>query len=277
MKILYFILLLPSLLSAQGFEFDRRLVLPRSLSLAGCTDARIAMNESIYQNPASSAQTRIFSAEYNYGWNYVPGIPERMDNYSFSALDTSSEFFGGGLAITDHSIRGIGTEWDFRGILNRSLWDNRLGLGIGIDYAKIRRFDVRDSNFNLDLGALFLATKGLIFGATAYNILNDKKNNIFTSSIALASRYTFWDFFAVDLEFIHKIDKKYSLAGALETLYKSGLMFNLSVMKDQQYGNTLWGGGIGFVAPKVSFIYGTLNSITPPWSFRHALSFRFFM
>lgn len=122
MKKLLLILLLPISVLAQNFDFDRRLVLPRALSLAGCANPRISMDESLYYNPASSAHTKMFSSEMSYGWNHISGMPARVDNYSFSALDTSSEFFGGGIAFVDHSISGIGSEWEIKGLVNRTIF-----------------------------------------------------------------------------------------------------------------------------------------------------------
>ncbi|MFH1223995.1 MAG: hypothetical protein V1647_06615, partial [Pseudomonadota bacterium] len=146
---------------------------------------------------------------------------------------------------------------------------------IGVSYLSYTHYGNKRTNLNANFGTLVLLTSKTILGATGYNILGDN-DNINTRSIDLGLRHTIWDFFSMSVDFEHRFSKKIKYGGALETLYKNGFMMALSMQRNQDTQNTFWGAGIGYIAPKVSFIYGTMNAISYPYSFMHSFSVRVF-
>ncbi len=280
MHILLFLILTSKVLLAQEAPFaqtdiDRRVFMPRTLALSGNMTARVNLNESIYYNPASSAHSRCTSIDAGAAWNNIPSIDGRVDSYFANALDTEGGIFGGGLGYARRSITSGGSEWELRGIINKLLLSNKLALGIGISYLSYNHQGQKGNNVNTDFGLLWLLAPKSIIGVTAYNLLGDK-HNLETRALAFGFRQTFWDFFSVDLDFEHRFKKKTTFGGALELLYRNGLMLTLSGKRNQNLKNTSWGMGLGYVGPKISFIYGTMNAITAPFSFAHSASLRVF-
>jgi hypothetical protein len=268
------ILSLLSSLHAQDIE-DRRLFMPRSLAMCGAMESRININESLYFNPASSAHSRMFSADTGFTWQHDKEMSGRSDTYYVNAVDTENEMFGGGVGYYKRYVGGIGSEWDVRGMFNKLLVGNRLGLGVGIHYTKFNHRINPTSNLNADFGFIFLLTKKTLIGGTAYNLIGDN-NNINTRSIDLGIRHTMWDFFSATFDFEHRFIKKTTFTGALELLYKNGIMITVSTQKNMNLGNIFWGLGLGYVGPKISLIYGTMNAATAPYSFTHSFSLRVF-
>lgn len=256
-------------------DIDRRIFMPRTLALSGNMTARINLNESIYYNPASSAHSRCMSIDGGIAWNNIPSIDGRSDTYFVNALDTESGMFGGGVGYAKRSISSGGSEWEIKGVINKLMLANRLGLGIGISYLSYSQLGQKDRNFNTNFGLLWLLTPKSIFGATAYNLLGDSRG-INTRSLAFGFRQTFWDFFSIDLDLEHRFRKKIMYGGALELLYNNGIMITLSGKRNQFLHNSYWGMGLGYVGPKISLIYGTMNAITAPYSFAHSFSLRVF-
>lgn len=277
MHILLFLILsaLSSNLVFAQEDIDRRMFMPRTLALSGNMTARINLNESIYYNPASSAHSRCTSIDGGIAWNRIPDMNGRVDTYFVNAIDTDGGLFGGGLGYAKRSITSGGSEWEFKGIINRLMFDNKLALGFGVSYLNYNHIVQKDSNFNLDFGLLWLVGPKSIIGATAYNLIGDS-NNIKTRSLAFGFRHTMWDFFSVDLDFEHRFKKKTTFGGALELLYTNGLMITLSGKRNQNLKNEYWGMGLGYVGPKISLVYGTMNAITAPYSFFHSASLRVF-
>ncbi len=280
MPILLFFTLASSLLFGQeapfaGADIDRRAFMPRTLALSGNMTARINLNESMYYNPASSAHSRCTSIDGGVAWNKIPSIDGRSDTYFVNALDTEGGFFGGGFGYAKRSISSGASEWELKGLINKLLPGNRVALGVGVSYLSYNQLGQKDKNLNTDFGLLWLITQKSIIGATAYNLLGDK-HGIETRSIALGFRQTIWDFFSFDLDFEHRLKKKTTFGGALELLYNNGLMITLSGKRNQYLQNSSWGMGLGYVGPKISFIYGTMNAITAPYSFAHSASVRVF-
>ena len=92
----------------------------------------------------------------------------------------------------------------------------------------------------------------------------------------ISARQTFWDFFAASASFEHRFSKKVNFSGALEMLYRNGIMVTVSGRRNQNIKTTFWGLGLGYVAPKISFLYGTMNAISYPYNFQHSFSVRIF-
>ncbi len=270
---LILILSLISSLSAQ--DFDRRIFMPRTLAMCGAMEARINVNESLYYNPASSAHSRIFSTDAGFTWQHNNLVPGRIDTYYVNAVDTDNAMFGGGLGYYKSNVGGLGSEWDLRGIFNKTLLESRMGLGIGVHYTKFNHGQNRTSNMNVDFGFIFLLTKKTLLGGTGYNLIGDT-NGFNTRSIDLGIRHTMWDFFSATFDFEHRFSKKTTFTGALELLYKNGIMITLSGQKNMYLNNIYWGMGLGYVGPKLSVIYGTMNAATGPYSFAHSFSLRVF-
>ena len=280
MPILLFFTLASSLLFAQeapfaGADIDRRMFMPRTLALSGNMTARINLNESIYYNPASSAHSRCSSIDGGVAWNKIPSIDGRSDTYFANALDTEGGIFGGGLGYSKRSISSGASEWGLNGIINKLAFNNKLALGVGISYLSYDQLGQKYNNLNTNFGLLWLVTQKSIIGATAYNLLGDK-HGIETRSIAFGFRQTIWDFFSFDLDFEHRFIKKTTFGGALELLYNNGFMITLSGKRNQYLKNSSWGMGLGYVGPKISLIYGTMNAISAPYSFAHSVSIRVF-
>ncbi|MCX6112210.1 MAG: hypothetical protein NTY22_02855 [Proteobacteria bacterium] len=257
-------------------DIDRRLFMPRSLGLCGSMVARINLNESIYFNPASAAHSKSFSTEIGYAWNYSSELSKRrMDTYYVNAIDTDTDLFGGGVGYYKKKTKGgAGSEWEARGSINK-LISKRLAFGLGISHLSYTYFNQASTNFNVDLGLLYLLGQKTILGATAFNLLGDD-NNVRTRSIDIGARQAFWDFFAISLDMEHRFDKKINISGALELLYRNGMMINISARREQYTQTNFWGLGLGYVAPKLSIIYGTMNAINYPFSFTHSFSVRVF-
>ena len=270
---LILILSLISSLSAQ--DMDRRIFMPRTLAMCGAMEPRINVNESLYYNPASSAHSRMFSVDTGLAWQHDNLIPGRVDTYYVNAVDTDNEMFGGGLGYYKRNVGSLGSEWDLRGIFNKLLLSNRMGLGVGLHYTKFNHGVTRTSNMNVDFGFIFLLTKKTLLGGTAYNLIGDN-NGFNTRSIDLGIRHTMWDFFSATFDFEHRFSKKTTFTGALELLYRNGLMITLSGQKNMNLDNIYWGMGLGYVGPKISIIYGTMNAATAPYSFAHSFSLRVF-
>jgi len=257
-------------------DLDRRLFMPRSLGLCGSMVARINLNESLYFNPASAAHSRSFSTEMGYSWNYSSQLSDkRMDTYYVNAIDTNTDLFGGGVGYYKKKTKGgDGTEWEVRGVINK-LISKRLAFGLGVSHLSYTYFTQKSTNFNLDMGLLYLLGNKTIIGATAFNLFGDSAD-VRTRSIDIGARQTFWDFFAVSLDMEHRFYKKINVSGALELLYRNGMMVTISARREQYTKTDFWGLGLGYVAPKMSVIYGTMNAINPPFSFTHSFSLRIF-
>jgi len=269
---LIFILMLFSSLFSQ--DIDRRIFMPRTLALSGGLGARINLNESLYFNPASSAHSRCFSTDGGFAWQHQSQVPSRLDNYYINAVDTENELFGGGIGYAKRTMGVAGSEWEIRGLVNK-LATKKLGIGIGVSYLNYTHYDQKNTNFNADLGLLFLLTQKTIVGATGRNLFGDS-NDINTTSIDLGIRHTIWDFFSLSMDFEHRFSKKIKVGGALEMLYKNGFMLAVSLMRNQNIQTSFWGAGAGYIAPKISLIYGTMNSFSYPYSFMHSFSLRIF-
>jgi hypothetical protein len=277
---LIFLFLISSLFvqaqSPSDLDLDRRLFMPRALGLSGSMVSRINLNESLYFNPASSAHSRCFSAEAGYAWNYSSQVADRrMDTYYANAVDTDTGLFGGGAGYYKRKLKGGGAEWEARGILNKTLIGDKFGLGFGFSYLSYTYFNQSSNNFNVDVGLLYLLGKKTILGATAFNLLGDD-NNVRTRSIDIGARQTFWDFFSVSVDFEHRFNKKINISGALEMLYRNGIMVTVSGRRNEYLKNNYWGLGLGYIAPKVSIIYGTMNATSYPFNFMHSFSLRVF-
>lgn len=274
---LIFILMIFSSVFAQSSnaDIDRRIFLPRSLALSGDMAARINLNESLYFNPASSAHSKCFSIDGGYAWQHYSGLPSRLDNYYINAVDTENEMFGGGIGYVKRTMGTAEREWEFRGLINKLLFGNRLGFGVGVSYLSHTYLGQNNHNLNADIGFLLLLTKKTILGANANNLFGDN-NDINTRSIDLGIRHTLWDFFSASFNFEHRFSKKIKATGALEMLYKNGIMVAVSAQRNQETQNSFWGLGVGYVAPKMSVLYGTMNSISYPYSFMHSFSLRVF-
>lgn len=251
-----------------NIDFDRRLLSPRTLALSGAMTSRIALNESLYYNPASSAFSKLYSIEGVYGFKSIEGV-RRIDNYNASIVDTTNKIVGAGFAFTKRS--GGNKEWDFRGNLNKLFFKNRVSFGVGVNYTN---YQVGD-NLNLDLGVLALILENTSVGATFYNIAGDKYD-IKTRSIALGIRHSIYEMFSFAIDFEHKFKKKTNLTGSFEFLYKEGFMAALSFKTDNYIDTYYIGAGLGYIGPKVSIIYGTMNSINNIKDFIHSFSFRVF-
>lgn len=267
------ILTLFNLLNAQ--EMDRRLFMPRSLALCGAMEARINLNESLYFNPASSAHSRLFSMDAGFGWQHNTQFPSRIGTYYVNAIDTDSDLLGGGVAYYRRNMGVFGSEWDLRGVVNKLLWKNRMSLGLGVNYTKFNHNGSNNKNFNVDFGFIFLLTSKTLLGGTAYNLFGDKYN-VKTRSIDIAIRHTMWDFFSATLDYEQYLSKRATLTGALELLYKNGIMISSSLQRNFNLQNIYWGFGCGYVGPKISLLYGTMNAATAPYSFTHSFSVRVF-
>jgi len=270
-----FILILSLLSSLSAQSFDQRIFMPRTLAMCGAMDSRININESLYFNPASSAHSRMFSIDTGFTLQHNSLVPGRVDTLYANAVDTENEMFGGGVGYYRRNVGGLGNEWDVRGVFNKLLLKNRMGLGFGVHYTKFNHNVDKTSNMNVDFGAIFLLAQKTLLGGTAYNLIGDK-NNINTRSIKLGIRHTMWDFFSATFDFEHKLSKKTTLTGALELLYKNGIMITMSGQRNVQLDNIYWGMGLGYVGPKLSLIYGTMNAATAPFSFMHSFSLRVF-
>ena len=257
-------------------DIDRRLFMPRSLGLCGSMVARINLNESLYFNPASAAHSKSFSTEAGYAWNYSSQLSDRrMDTYYINAIDTDTDLFGGGAGYYKRKLKGgAGYEWEVRGSINK-LISKRLAFGLGVSHLSYTYFNQKSTNFNLDLGLLYLLGQKTILGATAFNLLGDD-SNVRNRSIDMGVRQTFWDFFAVTLDMEHRFYKKINVSGALELLYRNGMLVTISTRREQYTRTNFWGLGLGYVAPKISFIYGTMNAINYPFNFMHSFSLRVF-
>lgn len=257
-------------------DIDRRLFMPRTLGLSGSMGARINLNESLYINPASSAHSRCFAVEGGYGWSKSSFFNNRMDNFYINAVDTDSEVMGGGAGFYKKRVKGgAGSEWEVRGMLNKAILGKRLGIGLSFSHLSHTYYNQASSNFNLDLGLMYLLFQKTIIGATFYNILGDS-DNMRTRSVDFSVRQTFWDFFAASVSLEHRFDKKVNFSGGLEMLYRNGIMITVSGRRNQNLKTTFWGLGLGYVAPKVSFVYGTMNSVEYPYNFQHSFSVRVF-
>ena len=269
------ILILSLISSLYAQDIDRRIFMPRTLAMCGAMESRINLNESLYFNPASSAHSKMFSVDSGFSWLHDQQLPGRADTYYVNAVDTENELFGGGVGYYKRNIGGLGSEWDVRGMFNKLLLSNQMGLGVGIHYTKFNEGIDKKSNLNTDFGFIFLLTKKTLLGGTGYNLFGDK-NNINTRSIKLGVRHTMWDFFSATFDFEHRFVKKTTFTGALELLYKNGLMITASGQKNMNLNNIFWGIGLGYVGPKISVIYGTMNAATAPYSFMHSFSLRVF-
>lgn len=274
-----FLFLISSMFSqaqnAVNTDIDRRIFMPRSLGLSGAMTSRINLNESLYFNPASSAHSRSFSTEAGFAWNHNSATPNREDTYFINAIDTNTDLFGGGVGFYKKRTRGgAASEWEVRGIINK-LISKRLAFGLGASHLSSTYLSQATTNFNVDMGLLFLLANKTLIGATAYNLLGDD-NNSRTRSIDLGIRQTFWDFFSVSMDLEHRFDKKINFSGALELLYKNGIMITVSGRRNQNIKVNYWGLGLGYVAPKMSIIYGTMNAVNYPYSFTHSFSLRIF-
>ncbi len=267
--------LISSLYAQDSRDMDRRIFMPRTLAMCGAMEARININESLYFNPASSAHSRMFSIDTGFAWQHSDLLPGRSDTFYVNAVDTENEMFGGGVGYYKRNIGGLGSEWDVRGMFNKLLFANRMGLGVGIHYTKFNEGVDKKSNLNADFGFIFLLAKKTLIGGTAYNLFGDT-NKINTRSIDLGIRHTMWDFFSATFDFEHHFVKKTTFTGALELLYKNGIMITVSGQKNMNLGNIFWGMGLGYVGPKISLIYGTMNAATAPYSFMHSFSLRVF-
>ncbi len=257
-------------------DIDRRLFMPRTLGLSGNMGARINLNESLYINPASSAHSKCFSIDGGYGWNSTSFFDNRIDNFYINAIDTDSDFLGGGAGFYKRRVKGgEGTEWEVRGIINRTMLRNRMAMGIGFSYLSYNYYGKSDNNLNLDFGLMYLLLRKTIVGMTVYNLIGDKKD-LRTRSIDFSIRQTFWDFFSTSLSLEHRFDKKINVTGAMELLYKNGMMVTISGRRSQHLKNNFWGLGLGYVAPKISFLYGTMNAMNYPYNFHHSFSIRMF-
>lgn len=280
MHILFFLILFFNLHNLNAtqvadLDVDRRLFMPRTLALSGSMTSRINLNESIYFNPASSAHSRCFAVDGGVSWNKLPALDGRADTYFVNAIDTDSDLFGGGIGYAKRSFTSGGSEWELKGIINKLAFKNRLAIGIGVSYLSTTHLAEKNNNFNTDFGLLFLLAKKSLLGFTAYNLLGDK-HNINNRSLAFGFRHTMWDFFSVDIDFEHRLKRKIMVSGALELLYNNGIMLTLSGKRNEYLKNSYWGMGLGYVGPKISIIYGTMNAITAPFSFAHSASIRIF-
>ncbi|MEI6092102.1 MAG: hypothetical protein WCQ47_00285 [bacterium] len=256
-------------------DLDRRLFMPRSLGLSGSMVSRINLNESLYFNPASSAHSRSFSAESGFAWDHNSEISKREDTYYINAVDTNTDLFGGGVGYYKKKLQGgTGSEWEARGMINK-LISKRLAFGLGFSHLSYTYLNQTTTNFNVDMGLLLLAAKKTMIGATAFNLLGDN-NNVRTRSIDIGARQTFWDFFSVSVDMEHRFDKKINVSGALELLYRDGIMVTVSGRRNDNLKVNYWGLGLGYVAPKLSIIYGTMNAINGPYNFMHSFSLRIF-
>lgn len=269
------ILILSLISSLNAQDIDRRLFMPRTLAMCGAMESRININESLYFNPASSAHSKMFSMDTGFSWQHNKQLPGRSDTYYVNAVDTENELFGGGVGYYKRYVGGIGNEWDVRGMFNKLLLKNRMGLGVGIHYTKFNHSLAPKNNFNADFGFIFLLTQKTILGGTGYNLFGDK-DDINTRSIDLGIRHTMWDFFSATFDFESFLSRKTTLTGALELLYKNGIMITVSTQKNMNLGNVFWGMGLGYVGPKISLIYGTMNAASAPFSFAHSFSLRVF-
>jgi hypothetical protein len=267
---IFILLIFQCIFSINAMDFDRRLISPRSLALGGAMTARISLNESLNYNPASSAHSKLYSIEASYGFRHKETINNRVDTYNISVIDTKNKTVGAGLSYSRRRSSKTFTEWDINGILNKTFFKNKAAFGLGIDYTS---YNV-DSNFNLDFGGIVLLGESTIFGFTAYNLLDDDTSDINTRSIALGIRQKIGYFFAFSLDFEHKIKKKTNIIGAIEFLYKNGIMFAASFKRKEETNTNYWGAGIGYVGPKFSTIYGTMNSFNAPKDFIHSFMLR---
>jgi len=277
MYILLIFNLFLSLVSAS--DYDRRLFSPRALSLNGALNSRINLNESLYFNPASAAHSKLTSVESSYGWSYYPEYQkQRSSVYSVSAIDTDGPLFGGGGSYTHWGLPGDkNSSWDLRMNVNKLLLSKKVGFGITGSYTKYNFLDSTTNykNINLDAGLLILVASKTIVGLSGFNLFgdtNDFKNRYFSFSV----RQSLWDFCSFTADFTHLIRQKYAVTGAVELIYKAGFMINLSVRHNRNLQTTLWGVGTGYLGPKVSLLYGTMNSFNAPYSFNHSFSLRVF-
>jgi hypothetical protein len=241
-------------------DFDNRMHLPRALALNGNLESRITLNESIYFNPASSAFARVHSIELTYSYFDIKK-DKTAKVYNISLVDLGQTFIGGGIGFTYWNYNDNTNSWNVNGLVNRLLLNNRLGAGFSVSYSKYNISNIEHSvNLNVNFGLLYTLTKKTLLGFTAYNTLGDK-NNINTSSFALSIRQTVWDFFSFSLAYNHDLEKDYNFIGSIEFLYKNGFTILSSIKKDYHYDDIFWGAGIGYNAPKLSLIFGTLNSV----------------
>jgi len=241
-------------------DIDRRMHFPRALALNGNLDSRLALNESIYFNPASSAFAKVHSVEFSYTWLEEPNNTNAKV-YNISLVDIGQTFIGGGIGYSYYNLNEKGSEWSVNGLINRLFLNNTLASGFSVSYSKYNVENIYNSvNINLNLGFLYILTKKTLLGFTAYNLLGDK-NSINTSSFILSIRQTVWDFFSFSLASSYDLEKDLSFIGSLEFMYKNGFTILTSLKKDYNYNDTFWGAGIGYNAPKLSLIFGTLNSV----------------
>lgn len=268
---IFILIIFQCIFSINASDFDRRLISPRTLALSGAMTARISLNESLNYNPASSAHSKLYSIEASYGFKNKETIPGRVDTYNISAIDTTNKTVGAGMSYTRRRFSSIGSEWSLSGLLNKTFFQNKAAFGLGIDYNNY----ITNSNFNLDFGGILLLGESTTLGFTGYNLLDDD-NNINTRSIALGIKQKIGYFFAVSLDFEHRIKKKINVVGAMEFLYKNGIMFAASFKRKEETNTNYWGAGIGYVGPKFSAIYGTMNSLNAPKDFMHSFMLRIY-
>lgn len=259
-----------------NLDFDRKLFLPRALALSGNMESRLALNESIYFNPASSAFAKVQSVEavYSFSSNDIDGSKPKTLNISL--VDLGSTFIGGGIGYSYWDLGDIGTEWSVNAMVNRLFLNNKLGAGISAVYNKYK-YDILESNknINFNFGLLYLLGKKTLLGFSAYNLLGDK-NDINTTNFSFSIRQTVLDFFSLSIATNYDLEKDISFVGSFEFMYKNGFTMLASIKEDKYKDNTYWGAGIGYNAPKLSLIYGTMNSIYSPNEFKHSIALRSF-
>lgn len=276
---LFYILLIN--LFASNVDFDRRMFLPRALALSGNLDSRLTLNESIYFNPASSAFAKCQSVEavYSFANDDVRNINPKVLNLSI--LDTGKTFMGGGVGYTHWDLGDGGSEWSLDAMINRLFLDNTLGAGFSVSYSNYKYDNLEtNKNLNFNFGLLYLLGKKTLLGISGYNLLGDR-NKINNTSFTGSIRNTMFDFFSLSFAFNYDTEKDISYTGTFEFLYKNGFTVLFSVKEDKfsdasTNGNTYWGAGIGYNAPKISLIFGTLNSFYSPNENKYALALRSF-
>lgn len=275
-----FFILFINLFSSR-YDFDRRAFLPRALALSGNLESRLTLNESIYYNPASSAFAKVQSVEAIYSFSTDDTRNTEPKVLNISLLDTGSTFMGGGLGYTHWNLGSLGSEWNLNAMLNRLFLNNTLGAGFSASYTNYKYDNLETKrNLNFNFGLLYLLGKKTLLGFSAYNLLGDR-NKINNTSFSGSIRQTMFDFFSLSASINYETERDFSYVGSFEFMYKNGFTVLCSIKEDkfsdtETEANTYWGAGIGYNAPRLSLIFGTMQSVYTPNEKKYAFALRSF-
>jgi len=260
-------------LFAQDFQSSR------AISMGGALRGGMLLNDAIYLNPASMAQTKKYALDAHTVFN-----PSKDINlgYNVSVVDTRSSKVAAGLAYTGGQWK-VGDESKYQHIFHLALAQaisDLVSVGLTGKYALIDQEEDRKTQFNADFGVHIQPgelKKLFQVGVTVHNILKDDEED-FPREIGIGTKITPFPFLSITADLVKPFSASEIMFGTgLEYIHKSGLSARGGFKFDKREGeDSTYSLGISYFVEAFGVGYAFRNRIDNEVQ-THALSLSMFI